>query len=118
MTADGIDDPTNLVRLRGRVTAPPAERELPSGTRLVTWRISVPRTGTPLTTGTRQTTDWVDCVAAGPSVVRYARAWAVGDEVELVGALRRRFLRAATGTATKIEVEVLSGRRRRRSADR
>ena len=104
------DEPTNLVRLRGRVSTPPEERELPSGTTIVTLRLSVPREASPMTKGSRQTSDWVDCSAWGAKVRRTASRWRSGDLVEVEGALRRRFYRGASGTATRLEVEVLSGR--------
>ena len=62
---------TNEVRLRGRVTSAPAERELPSGTCVTSFRIVVARAGTtPMTAGSRQTSDWVDCTAWGGRVRR------------------------------------------------
>ena len=63
-----------------------------------------------MTEGSRQTADWVDCSAWGRKVRRTASGWRLGDVVELEGALRRRFYRGASGTATRLEVEVLSGR--------
>ena len=107
---EGPDLPGNLVRLRGKVSTPPEERSLPSGTTIVTLRLSVPRETTPMTEGSRQTADWVDCSAWGRKVRRTASGWRAGDLVEVEGALRRRFYRGGTGTATRLEVEVLSGR--------
>jgi single-strand DNA-binding protein len=103
--------PVNLVSLRGKVTTAPEERELPSGTQVVTVRLSVTREQTPMTSGSKQTTDWVDCSAWGAKVRRTVRSWQAGDIVELEGSLRRRFSRSETGTATRLEVEVLSARR-------
>ena len=100
----------NVVRLRGKVSTPPEERELPSGTTIVTVRLSVPRDPSPMTTGSRQTTDWVDCAAWGGRARRSVVGWRAGDVVELEGALRRRFYRGGTGTSTRLEVEVLSAR--------
>ena len=105
-----LDLPGNLVRLRGKVSTPPEERELPSGTTIVTLRLSVPRETTPMTEGSRQSSDWVDCSAWGRKIRRTASGWRAGDLVELEGALRRRFYRGGSGTATRLEVEVLSGR--------
>ena len=104
------DDSGNAVRLRGRVSTPPEQRELPSGTTIVTLRLSVPRQVTPMTEGSRQSVDWVDCAAWGAKVRRTVSGWRAGDVVELEGALRRRFYRGAAGTSTRLEVEVLSGR--------
>jgi single-strand DNA-binding protein len=63
-----------------------------------------------MTKGSRQTADWVDCSAWGAKIRRTASRWRAGDLVEIEGALRRRFYRGAAGTATRLEVEVLSGR--------
>lgn len=104
------EGPTNLVRLRGRISTPPEERELPSGTSIVTLRLSVARESSPMTKGSRQTFDWVDCSVWGAKIRRTASRWREGDVVEIEGALRRRFYRGASGTATRLEVEVLSGR--------
>lgn len=104
------DEPVNLVRLRGRVTTAPEQRTLPSGTAIVTFRISVGRGVSPMTSSSKQTVDWVDCAAWGGRVRRSALGWAVGDVVEVEGALRRRFYRGANGTATRLEVEALGGR--------
>ena len=108
--------PSSSVTLLGRVTAPPEERALPSGDALVTFRLSVPRRPTPLGRGSRQTSDWVDCVAAAARVRRAASTWSVGDEVEVDGVLRRRFLRGATGGGgSRLEVEALHARRVRKA---
>ena len=107
---DEPDGSANLVRLRGKVSTPPEERELPSGTSIVTLRLSVPRETSPMSEGSRQTADWVDCAAWGRKVRRTVSGWRAGDLVEVEGALRRRFYRGGAGTATRLEVEVLSGR--------
>jgi single-strand DNA-binding protein len=108
--SSGQEEPGNRVRLRGKVSTPPEERSLPSGTTIVTLRLSVPREVSPMTEGSRQSADWVDCSAWGRKVRRTTSGWRAGDLVELEGALRRRFYRGASGTATRLEVEVLSGR--------
>lgn len=107
---------SSAVVLRGRVTAPPEERELPSGDALVTFRLSVRRRPTPLGRGSRQTSDWVDCVAAVARIRRAAARWSVGDEVEVEGVLRRRFFRTASGGGgSRLEVEALQARRVRKA---
>ena len=110
------DGSSNLVQLRGKVSTPPEARALPSGTSIVTLRLSVPRESSPMTEGSRQTSDWVDCSAWGGKVRRTVSGWRAGDVVEVEGALRRRFYRGASGTATRLEVELLSGRRLVRAA--
>ncbi|HET8603702.1 MAG TPA: single-stranded DNA-binding protein [Marmoricola sp.] len=107
---------TNEVTLRGRVSSEPQARALPSGDVVVTFRL-VARRGrvSPMTRGSRQVSDWVDCAAWGGRVRGSAAAWQVGDEVEVRGALRRRFYRTPAGSATRLEVEVLAGKRLRRA---
>lgn len=107
----------NTVGLRGRVSSAPIERELPSGAVICTFRLSVPRALTPMTSGSAQTSDWVDCAAWSARSRRSVGTWEVGDRVELTGALRRRFYRAGEGATTRLEVEVLSARRVRARTD-
>jgi single-strand DNA-binding protein len=117
MTDRGVtlagDAGDNSVELHGRVSSTPVARELPSGAEIVTFRLSVPRARTAMTAGSSQSADWVDCTVWNARVRRTVRAWAVGDEVELSGALRRRFFRAGDGASTRLEVEVLTARRAR-----
>jgi single-strand DNA-binding protein len=102
---------TNVVALTGRLTAAPEERTLPSGDVIATFRLSVPRQDTPMSRGSKQTTDWVDCVAFAARCRRTVATWQVGDEVSVDGALRRRFYRTPAGASTRLEVEVLKARR-------
>jgi single-strand DNA-binding protein len=103
----------NVVELRGRISSAPVERELPSGTVITTFRLSVPRARTPMTAGSTQTVDWVDCAAWSARSRRTVGGWAAGDEVEVSGALRRRHFRAGEASTSRLEVEVLSARRAR-----
>lgn len=100
----------NSVSLRGRVSSAPLERELPSGDTIVTFRLVLSRERSPMTAKSRQSSDWVDCVAWGGRVRRSVVTWRVGDVVEVEGALRRRFFRVDAHTSTRVEVEVLTGR--------
>jgi single-strand DNA-binding protein len=103
----------NVVELRGRVSSAPLERTLPSGAVITTFRVSVPRARTPMTSGSAQTVDWVDCVAWSGRSRRSVNGWSVGAQVEVTGALRRRFFRAGESSTTRLEVEVLAARRAR-----
>jgi single-strand DNA-binding protein len=97
----------NEVRLAGRVTRCPEERVLPSGDKVVTFRVSVPRAGpTP-----RPGSDWVDCAVWRGGLRRTVARWTVDDEVEVVGALRRRVYRSGGGVVPLVEVEVSEVRR-------
>jgi single-strand DNA-binding protein len=100
----------NAVTLRGRVSTAPELRSLPSGTSIVTVRVSVARARTPMTKGSRQSSDWVDCIAWGARQRRRVSGWRMGDVVEVEGALRRRVYRHGAGTGMRLEVEVLDGR--------
>ncbi len=103
----------NEVRLVGRISGDPQTRELPSGTVLVGFRLVVARSPTPMTAGSRHSSDWVECAAWGGRVRAQARLWRHGDHVEVVGTLRRRF--GGQRGWSRLEVEVLSGRRVRRA---
>jgi single-strand DNA-binding protein len=101
----------NNVTLAGRVSSAPVERELPSGDRVVTFRIVMPREPTAMTARSKQVSDWVDCAAWSGRARRSVGSWQVDDRVEVEGALRRRFFRGEGGAASRVEVEVLSARR-------
>lgn len=108
--AESTTVPRNTVNLAGRVSSEPVERELPSGNRVVTFRLVMARERTPMTAKSRQASDWVVCAAWGGRVRRSVKSWRVGDLVEVEGALRRRYYRNGGGAANSLEVEALSGR--------
>ncbi|PVG80827.1 single-stranded DNA-binding protein [Nocardioides gansuensis] len=106
--------PVNEVRLVGRLTAAPAQVELPSGDHLTTFRVVVDRPpGT-----SRQRVDTLECAVWSARVRRTVARWGPGDVVEVSGAIRRRFFTAGAGKASRVEVEVAGARviRRARSA--
>jgi single-strand DNA-binding protein len=106
-------DAVNEVRLVGRVSQQPEERQLPSGDVVWTFRVVVPRAGA----GRRRAqVDALDCAAWSPRARRSVAAWSVDDVVEVSGALRRRFFRTAGGAASRFEVEMTRGRLIRRAA--
>lgn len=113
MTQTEVDDPPgeNTVALRGRLTSAPLERELPSGDVILTFRLTMPRSRTAMTARSAQRSDWVDCVAWNGRTRRSVASWRVGDQVQVEGALRRRFFRTGSGASTRVEVEVLTARR-------
>jgi single-strand DNA-binding protein len=106
------DRPANEVRLDGRISGEPEERELPSGDRLWSFRVVVPRD---VPRG-RQTVDVVDCTAWDGRNRRTVSRWRDGDRVEVGGALRRRFFRSGGATVSRVEVEVRTARLIRRAA--
>jgi len=101
----------NEVVLVGRLSAPPEERELPSGDAVVSWRLVVRRP--PTSRPGAPSVDTIDCSSFRSDVRRAAARWSTGDELEVIGALRRRFWRSGTGPASRTEVEVLKARRQR-----
>ena len=103
----------NSVRLVGRISQRPEERELPSGDTVCTFRVIVPRPGGH---ASRQTVDALECAAWTARARRTAATWAPDDVVEVTGALRRRFFRTGGGPASRVEVEVSSVRTVRRAA--
>lgn len=108
-TAPAESATLNAVTLRGRVSSAPIERHLPSGDRILTFRMVVGRVESPMTRRSRQVSDWFDCAVWDGHIRQAAAGWQVGDVVQVEGALRRRFFRAGATTSTRLEVEVLSG---------
>ncbi|MGY2874881.1 single-strand DNA-binding protein [Marmoricola sp. URHA0025 HA25] len=112
------DGPLNEVVLRGRISGEPQVRDLPSGSTLVSFRVVVARERTPMTAASKATSDWVECSAWGARVRKQAGRWHDGDQVEVRGALRRRYYRGGEQSRTSVEVEVLGGRLVQRAATR
>ena len=97
----------NQVRLVGRVSGSPLARDLPSGDRVVTWRLVVGRGP-----GARgPSVDTIDCAVWAPGLMLRAERLADDQVVEVEGHLRRRFWRGAGGPSSRYEVEVVRLRR-------
>jgi single-strand DNA-binding protein len=105
----------NDVVLRGRLSAPPELRPLPSGDTLLLFKLVVRREA-PRPRGPRS--DVITCVSYLPALQRYAAAWTAEDVVEVEGSLQRRFWRTPTGTAVAYEVNCRRGRKVSRGAAR
>src|SRR5262245_64649841 len=86
----------NIAVLRGTLSRDPVERTLPSGSRLVNYEVTVPDdAGGPADSAP---VAWFDPPARLPAVTQ-------GDEVVVLGRVRRRFFRTAAGvTASRTEV--------------
>ena len=110
MVDSTADEGGNHVEVRGRLSIDPVDRELPSGTPIVSFRLVIPRATTVMTRGSSQRSDWVDCTAWSAAARRRASGWKVGDTVEVVGALRRRHYRAGEVSGSRVEIEMLGGR--------
>ena len=107
----------NEVRLVGTVSGDPEVRVLPSGDELSVVRVVVPRLPVRARSDGRRSpsVDVIDCCAGDARPRRTIGRWSPGDEVEVAGALRRRFYRAGGVTASRVEVEISSARRVRRA---
>ena len=96
--------PTNEVYLLGRVSSLAKERELPSGDKVVEFRLVIGREKS-VKEGSKKQVDTLD-IAAWSSVSRKrALTLKVDDWVEIDGAVRRRFWQAPTGLASRWQVE-------------
>ncbi len=107
MPAASASTTLNSVRLRGRVSAPPEERILPSGDRLVSFRLVVPRSPAARRRG-KQPVDVIECVAWTSRLRSRVLRLAPDAEVEVEGELRRRFTRSTGGPVSFVGVD-LSG---------
>src|SRR5512133_1567026 len=100
----------NEVRLAGRVSGLPREVGLPSGDVLVQLRVVVPRRSESVRAGGPRV-DTIEVSCWSPRTRRVALRLAEGDQVEVSGALRRRFFRTAGVPASRYEVEAQTLRR-------
>ncbi|MEO8106587.1 MAG: single-stranded DNA-binding protein [Actinomycetes bacterium] len=110
-------DPVNAVHLRGRLSAPPVARELPSGDVVVTLRVVVARPERRRrapASGRAVTVDTIDCSVWAAALRRRVLGWGPGDEIAVEGSLRRRFWRGQGGAQSRYEVEVVKARREAR----
>lgn len=89
----------NQVVLTGRISGEPQERELPSGDRVVTFRLVVPRD--------EGGVDTIDC-SAWTAVLRRKALAMVDADAHVIGELRRRFWQSPKGLASRYEVETSS----------
>ncbi|GAB6987585.1 single-stranded DNA-binding protein [Nocardioides pyridinolyticus] len=103
----------NQVRLIGRLSQGPEERLLPSGDSVWTFRVVVPRRRS--AGRSRQTVDAIECAAWSGRARRSVSGWAADDVVEVTGELHRRFFRAGGAVASRVEVEMTSGKVIRRA---
>jgi single-strand DNA-binding protein len=104
----GAGEHLNEVRLCGRLAAVAAQRQLPSGDVIVTWRLVVERDPA----AAPRKVDVIDCTAYAARLRRQALGWKDGDLIEIAGALRRRFWRGAGGVQSRCDVEVATALRR------
>jgi single-strand DNA-binding protein len=103
----------NEILLVGRLAADPADRVLPSGDVLTTWRLIVargPARRPAARPGRSPGVDTLDCVSADPEVRARVSAAPPGEVLRVEGHLRRRFFRTPAGPASRYEVEAVTVR--------
>ncbi len=97
-----IVEPCNEVKLRGRVSSTALEKVLPSGDKVVEFRIVVDRN---LGKSKKREVDTLDVAAWTSSSRRKAASLKENVWVEVHGAVRRRFWQAPSGLASRWQVE-------------
>ena len=101
----------NEVRLMGRVSGSPEEREMPSGDVVVLFRLVVPRppgrrSGSARGTSRKAgTVDTIDIACWSARTRRAALRLQEGETVEVSGSLHRRFFRSGGGAVSRYEVD-------------
>ena len=93
-----LDYSLNDLLLRGRVSAPAIEKELPSGDKVVEFRLIVSR-------AERGGVDTLDVAAWSSKVRRSALTLKEGEWVKITGAIHRRFWSGPAGVASRWQVE-------------
>ncbi len=96
-----IDYSLNDCLLRGRVSAPATDRELPSGEHVVEFRLIITRTE-------REGVDTLDIAACSSRMRRTALSLKAGEWLEISGSIRRRFWQGPTGLASRWQIEAES----------
>jgi single-strand DNA-binding protein len=88
----------NDVLLRGRVSSLAVEKELPSGDKVMEFRIVIARSG-------EDGFDTIDISAWSSKLRRTAGSLKSDQWVEVSGSIKRRFWRGATGLASRWQID-------------
>jgi single-strand DNA-binding protein len=88
----------NVVELCGRVSGTPTERELPSGDKVLEFRLIVTRES-------RLGVDTLDIGAWNSKVRRKCATLKEGEWIELSGSIHRRFWQGPSGVASRWQIE-------------
>ena len=96
---------SNEVLLVGRVNAAAKSKELPSGDRVVEFRLIVDRAAA---RGKKREVDTLDIAAWSASARKSALSIKPDQWVEVRGAVRRRFWQAPHGLASRWQVEAIT----------
>ena len=95
---EDIDVSLNDVMLRGRVSSPAVEKELPSGDKVVEFRVIISRAG-------REGVDTLDVGAWSYKSRRIALTLKAHEWIEISGSVHRRFWQSPGGVASRWQVE-------------
>jgi single-strand DNA-binding protein len=93
-----IDYSLNDVLLRGRVSAPATMKELPSGDKVVEFRLIVSRSE-------REGVDTLDIAAWSAKMRKVALSLAPDEWIEVSGSIHRRFWQSPSGVASRWQIE-------------
>ena len=97
-SVDNIDLSLNDLLLRGRVSAPSTMKELPSGDKVVEFRLIVSRSE-------RGGVDTLDIAAWSSKARKIALSLKADEWIEITGAVHRRFWQCPSGVASRWQVE-------------
>ena len=97
---DEIDLSLNDLLLRGRVSAVATTKELPSGDKVVEFRLIITRES-------REGVDTLDIAAWSAKSRKLALSLAPDEWVEISGAIHRRFWQSPGGLASRWQVEAI-----------
>ncbi len=97
---DAVDYSWNELLLRGRVSAPAIEKELPSGDKVVEFRLIVTR-------DRAVGVDTLDVGAWSAKARRSALSLKSDEWIEVSGSVHRRFWRSLNGPASRWQVEAI-----------
>ena len=95
-----LDRSLNDLLLRGRVSAAAVEKELPSGDKVVEFRLIVTRLD-------REGVDTLDIASWSAKSRRTALALKPGQWIEVCGSIHRRFWQSPGGLASRWQVEAV-----------
>ena len=93
-----IDYSLNDLLLRGRVSAPATTKELPSGDKVVEFRLIITRES-------REGVDTLDIAAWSAKSRKIALTLDSDEWIEVSGSIRRRFWQSPAGVASRWQVE-------------
>jgi single-strand DNA-binding protein len=97
---DQVDLSLNDLLLRGRVSAPATVKELPSGDKVVEFRLIITRSD-------REGVDTLDIAAWSAKSRKSALSLKADEWIEISGSVHRRFWQAPTGLASRWQVEAV-----------